>query len=281
MVKLANPCIPKLANDNRAQILTQYTQFFFWLEDHYAELWCSITTLAKFDLILEMILLDKHDLTIFFCIKTLTFGSNYFTTYCLCQGRASIVYSCSFTRVNNKISLDKNWSDSFSTKRNMLHNSSEILAYAFMTIVEKENNQVCGLLLKDFRSLDVQIDGYISELISNFANISLEDYNKFLNKIWTKQYNTEELSWMILFPYYDYMDVKDLVAVNQLPQYCYMDHQIRLIDCLTPVLKKHMAFYVSKVQLWRNILIRCWEKVLFVLAIYFILQQFLLLKSLK
>ncbi len=82
------------------------------------------------------------------------------------------------------------------------------------------------------------MDGYTLVLTSDFAAITTEDYDKFFSKIRKKLYTKEELRQMILSEYHNYIDVWDPVAANQLPSHRNIDHQIRLIDGSTPIVKK-------------------------------------------
>ena len=158
VVKLANPCKLKLVDDNLAPIVTHGAQMHFRLRDHYDELWCFVTILEKFDLIMEMLWLEKHDPKVSFCTRTLTFDSDHFTAHCLSQGKASVVYSCSYTRVNKDISFKKTWQDGSSTQRNIRHYIAEISVYAFIAMAGKEDYEVAALWPKDFENLDVKID---------------------------------------------------------------------------------------------------------------------------
>ena len=207
MVKLAYPCKLKLADDNLAPIVTHCAQLHFRLGDHYDELWCFVTTLGKFDLILGMPWLEQHDPKVSFCTRTLTFDSDHCTAHCLSQGKASVVHSCSSTRVNKDISFQKNWQDGSSTQRNICHDIAEISAHAFMAMAEKEDYQVAALWPKDFEELDAQIDGYTPVLTSDFAAITPKDYDKFFSKIRKRPYTKKELRQMIPSEYHNYIDV--------------------------------------------------------------------------
>ena len=83
----------------------------------------------------------------------------------------------------------------------------KIWAYVFIAMAEKENYQVAALWPKNFKELDVKIDGYIPVLISDLVAITLEDYNKFFSKIWIKSYTKEELKQMIPSEYHNNIDV--------------------------------------------------------------------------
>ena len=94
---LEQPCKLRLADDNLAPIATNCAQLHFRLVDLYFELWCFVTTLGKFDLIVEMPWLEQHDPKISFRTRTLTYDSDHFIAHCLSQGKASVVNSCSST----------------------------------------------------------------------------------------------------------------------------------------------------------------------------------------
>ena len=115
MVKLAHLCKLKLADNNLEPMVIHCAQLHFRLGDHYDGLWCFVITLGKFDLILEMLWLKQHDLKVSFCTRTLAIDFNYYTTHCLSQSKASIVYSCSSIKVNKDISFEKNWHNFSST----------------------------------------------------------------------------------------------------------------------------------------------------------------------
>lgn len=65
----------------------------------------------------------------------------------------------------------------------MYHDIAEILFYVFITIAKKENYQIAPLRPKNFKELEIKIDGYSPVLISDLAAITSEDYYKFFSKI--------------------------------------------------------------------------------------------------
>ncbi len=127
--------------------------------------------------------MEQHDPKVSFRTRTLTFDSDHCTAHRLSQSKASVVHSCSFTRVNKDISFEKSRQDVSSTRQNIHHDVAEISTYAFMAMAEKEDYQVAALWPKVFEELDVKIDGYTPVLISDFAAITPEDYDKFFSKI--------------------------------------------------------------------------------------------------
>ncbi len=213
---------------------------------YYNKLCYFITTLGKFNLILGMPWLEQHDLKVSFRTRTLKFDSYHCTAHCLSQGKASIMNSCSSTKVNKDISFEKSRQDGYSTQQNIRHDITEISAYAFMAMAEKEDYQVAALWPKNFEELNVKMDYYTPVLTSDFAAITPENYDKFFSKIRKKPYIREELRQMIPSEYYKYIDVWDPVAANQLPPHRNIDHQIRLIDGSIPVVKKAYGFSLEE-----------------------------------
>ena len=95
VVKLAQPCKLKLANDNLAPLVTHCAQVYFRFGDHYDKIWCFVTSLSKFDLILGMPWLEQHDPKLSLRRRTLTFDSEFCTSNCLLHSRVCTVNSCS------------------------------------------------------------------------------------------------------------------------------------------------------------------------------------------
>ena len=83
MIKLAYPCKLKQADDNLAPIVTYCAQLHFRLGDHYDGLWYFVTTLGKYDLILEMPWLEQHDPKVSFCTRTLAFDFDHCSAHFL------------------------------------------------------------------------------------------------------------------------------------------------------------------------------------------------------
>ena len=103
VVKLAQPYKLKLADDTLAPMITHYAQVYFRLGDHYDEIWCFVTNLGKFDLILGMPWLEQHDPKLSFRKRTLTFDSKFCKSRCLPHGKSCTVNSCSSTKAGTKL----------------------------------------------------------------------------------------------------------------------------------------------------------------------------------
>ncbi len=93
VVKLTQPCKPKLVDDSLAAMITHYAQVYFRLGHHYDETWCFVTSLGKFDLILGMPWLEQHDPKLSFRRRRLTFDSEFCTSRCLLHKKSCTVNS--------------------------------------------------------------------------------------------------------------------------------------------------------------------------------------------
>lgn len=100
VVKLTQPRKLKLADDQSATLITHCAQVYFRLGDHYDEIWCFVTNLGKFDVILGMPWLDQHDPKLSFRKRTLTFDSDFCASRCLLHKKSCTVNSRS-SRKNN------------------------------------------------------------------------------------------------------------------------------------------------------------------------------------
>lgn len=104
VVRLAQPRKLKLADDHLAPLITHCAQVYFRLGEHYDEIWCFVTSLGKFDLILGMPWLEQHDPKLSFRGRTLTFDSDFCTSRCLLHKKSCTVSSHSSRK--NKVRPD-------------------------------------------------------------------------------------------------------------------------------------------------------------------------------
>lgn len=104
MVRLAKPRKLKLADDHLAPLITHCAQVYFRLGEHYDEIWCFVTSLGKFDLILGMPWLEQHDPKLSFRGRTLTFDSDFCTSRCFLHNKSCTVNSRSSRK--NKVRPD-------------------------------------------------------------------------------------------------------------------------------------------------------------------------------
>ena len=58
---LIKPCKLRMADDRLSSYITRMAQVRLYLGDHIEDLWCLVTPLGKFDVILGMPWLELHD----------------------------------------------------------------------------------------------------------------------------------------------------------------------------------------------------------------------------
>lgn len=97
MIKLEYPCKLNIAGAYQVLIVIQCAPLHFRLKHHYDKLWCFVSSIGKFDLILRMLWLEQHDFIISFHTKMLRFDSYYYIAHWLSRGKASIKHIIFFT----------------------------------------------------------------------------------------------------------------------------------------------------------------------------------------
>ena len=164
-----------------------------------------VTTLGNFDLILGILWLEQHDLIILFKNRSLTFKSDYCITHCLLRHKPTIVHS----KGNSARSSNPD------------HDIAEISAYAFTKISENPINQIIAMWPKHFEQL-IQLKKKDKQMLINVFTIditviSVDDYEKFFNKLKKLPLSRERLKELIPQQYYEYIDRWDSVEANKLP----------------------------------------------------------------
>lgn len=87
-------------------------------------------------------MLDQHDLMVLFCRRILIFHFDHFTTNYLSQGKVTIMYNFLSPRKKKDTSLDKGRKDESLIQKNRNYDITEILAYAFIAMAQKDEHQV-------------------------------------------------------------------------------------------------------------------------------------------
>ena len=167
-IPLARPYRLKLADNKAAPNITHMAKVLFQLGKEYLDkLWCIITSLGSFDLILGIPWLKLHDPESKFSTRILNFNSDYYIIYCLSHCRLVTIYS----------------GKSPPSKKSLLPNNIvEVSAYAFMKMAERSDNEVISIWPEHFEILD-SADETVSVLTADVVAIIAEDYEKFFAKI--------------------------------------------------------------------------------------------------
>ena len=73
----------RLTDDKLILNIIHMTQLTFSLNNHIDTCWCLITNLSKYDIIVNMLWLQKHDSQTSFALRSLTFNFDYCMIHCL------------------------------------------------------------------------------------------------------------------------------------------------------------------------------------------------------
>ena len=128
-MKLVKPVKLRLANGKVAGIITHAARAILAFGDHIEELYCLVTPLSKFDIILGMPWMELHDPHISFKQRTCRFHSDHCLTECLKYRRPVTITSPGTPHCEPKPS-------------DQYGDIAEISAYAFTSIAERHENQV-------------------------------------------------------------------------------------------------------------------------------------------
>lgn len=241
-VALAKPVKLRLADDNLAPNITHMAQVSLLLGDHREELWCMITSLGKFGLILGMPWIEHHDVQISGKSRSLTFNSEDCLRNCIHNRRPVTVFSKG-TRSRDRKAPEK-------PNPGGGADIAEITASAFMKMVGSEKNQVIAMWPEHFEMLDrpEELDKYLigNTLTADVAAITAEDYEKFMTKIKKEPLTTEQLFRRVPKCFHKYIQAWNHAEANKIPPRRKWDHRIDLIPGAKPPAKK--AYGLSREQ---------------------------------
>ena len=231
LVKMLKPCRLRLANSDMAPNITHMARITLHLGDHVDELWCLVTDLGKFDVILGMPWLELHDPQPSFANRQLTFNSDHCMSNCLLHSKPVTIYSGPRP---NKETVPR-------------ADIAEISAYAFMTMAEREENQVTSLWPEDFERLELPHNPDCNPgFTTDVAAISPDDYEKFFEKMRKLPISTEQLKARVPDQYHRWIEVWNPSRANELPPNRSVDHTVKLTAGAIPPAKK--AYGMSRDQ---------------------------------
>ena len=233
LVPLVEPVKLRLANGVIAGLITHAARTILSFKEHLEEMFCLVTPLAKFDIILGMPWLELHDPHISFAHRSCTFNSDYCISNCLQRHKPVTMHS----KGTKKTPMSE------STKHGDI---AEISAYAFMKMSERKGNQVIAMTAEDFEHLELDDTRDGPRLTADVAAISPEDYEKFFHKMRKKPITSEELKQKVPTVYHSWIDVWNPTDANKLPPHRSIDHEIKLQDGSAPPAKR--AYGMSREQ---------------------------------
>ena len=233
LLPLIKPLRLRLANGVMGGNITHVARTILAFDEHIEELYCLVTPLAKFDIILGMPWLELHDPQMAFGQRSCTFNSDHCMTNCLQRHKHVTIYS------NGS---KKHSPPAASLKRDI----AEISAYAFTKMAERDENQVVAMWPEDFERLERSAEGSGPGFTSDVAAISPEDYEKFFQKMRKIPMSTEELKKRVPTVYHPWIEVWNPTEANKLPPHRPIDHSIKLPEGTTPPAKR--AYGMSREQ---------------------------------
>ena len=134
----------RLTNDKLILNIIHMTQLTFSLNDHIDTCWCLITNLNKYDIIVNMFWLQKHDSQISFALRSLTFNFNYCMIHCLFNQCFIIIYNDDTSKKHHN----------FFDKLKKHDNICEIFAYVFNRMINRKNHDLIVMWSEHFKMLN-------------------------------------------------------------------------------------------------------------------------------
>ena len=186
----------KLTNDKFILNIIYMIQITFNLNDHIDTCWCLITNLSKYDIILNMLWLQKHDFQISFVFRSLTFNFNY----CI----INYLFNQCFIVIYNDDTFKKR--HNFFKKLEKHDDICEIFAYAFNRMINKEDYNLIIMWSKHFDMLNQSKlnDWYLCVIaINNVIAIIIKNYKKFFVKNKKIFWTIDELKKRLLEYYHN------------------------------------------------------------------------------
>ena len=221
IVRLQKSIKFKLTNDKLVSNIIYMIQIIFSLNSHIDICWCLMTDLSKYNIILSMFWLQKHDFQASFVHRSLTFNFDHCMINCLFNECFIVIYSDDASKKQHK----------FSDKHKKYDDIYEIFAYAFNQMINKKNHDLIVMWSEHFELLNQSKsdDRYLCVIMINeIIAITAEDYEKFFVKNNKFFLTIDELKKRLLEHYYDRVKIFNFKAINKLSSHKEIDHNIDL-----------------------------------------------------
>ena len=220
----------RLVDDKLASNITRMTQVKVQLSDHIIELWCLVTPLGKFHLILDMFWMEQHDPHISFKNRIMIFNSDYCLKHCIHNYRSTTIHSAE-TRVFATAKKSKSEA-----------NIAEISVTAYLKMATRDSDNVILMWSETFEKLE-QPESKNRYLISNsfivdVATLFSEDIEKFFNKVKAKSPTIAQLKKKIFKKFHDLVNRWNSIETNKIPSHREWNHRIDLKSESTSSFKK-------------------------------------------
>jgi transposase InsO family protein len=196
-------------------------------ERHVETLWCLVAAIKEYDILLGQPWLEEHDPTMQPKSRTLTFQSDKCRACCN-RSQEAIVMHC------GRVPKATRFRNSHSEQMDIFM----VSAYSFKELGKKEDHQTIAMWPHHWEALEDKEVGWAPPIIDTAA-ISLEDYDKFFQKLNKQPLTRNELLKLIPKQYHDYVDRWNPQEANKLPpRRPGIDHAIELTSGAVPPAKK-------------------------------------------
>ena len=219
----------RLADDKLISNIIRMTQVKFQLSEHVNEIWCLITTLNKFDLILDMSWLKQHFVNISCENRSIIFAFDHCLKNC--------IHNYQFITMRNQ-----NIKKSSDNKRFEKADIAEIIATTFMKMIAQNKNQVIFMWFEHFEMLNrfKKKNKYMlaSLFAIDIAIISVEDFEKFFIKVDKASLIEKQLKNRISSKFHKYVRTWNFAETNKLLSRKEWNHRIDFKSKSTSSIKK-------------------------------------------
>ena len=233
-IALTKPIRLRLAGDTSAPNITHLAQVKFQLGDHVEELWCLMTALGPFDIIVGWPWVEQHGVTISGKAQALIFDSDECLRNCNLNHKSTMVHArgVRLREAPRTPAIDYG------------ADIAEISASAFWKMASQDKNQVIAMWPEHFRILDKpeENDKYLlcSSFVTDVAVIIAEDYEKFFNKAKKVPITPKQLKERVPTEFHEYIDRWDPKEADKVPPHREWDHRIDLVpDARAPAKKAY------------------------------------------
>ena len=218
--KLAKPVILEVADGTEADRITEAAQVWVRHGKHFAQIFCYVTKIPAFDLILGMNWLKQHNPSPNFTNNTLTFDSIYCVMNCLHNSEPCTIGKKGHIP-NPKLTTN--------------FDIQKVSARAMIAMARNPINQISWIYPHQFETAadepggDEEL-GHIAEKICA-GKVTPADFDKFYEKLYRTPRTIDEIKAILPEKYHNWAHLFDPREAQKLPpRRPGVDHEIHLVD---------------------------------------------------
>jgi hypothetical protein len=235
----------RLANGKVVGTMDTIARVKMWIGDHVSEDWMWVTDLVGYDVIVGQPWLETHDVNKNYNNRTIVFASDYCTANCLTHGKP-VKVTC---HKNGKATIDsvETKTVKFEDEDICLVSAEAALAYA-----RRDEKSVVWIYPemwdkfdKNGTDEDDEHTAFMNLFAADCAAVSMEDFQKFHEKLNLPKISREELRKLVPQQYHHILELWDPKDAEELPpSRPSVDHEIYLTEGSQPTHQK--AFGLSR-----------------------------------